>query len=149
VCIRIFVEKGELNMETRKNTALLLGMVGIILLFSIHEAKAVPSFKRQTGLSCFTCHTVYPELTPTGRQFKLGGYTLSKSDKLFEFPPPLAGFAQLSFTHINSKLPSDYLEDEWSNRITSSGNNVLNIPQEASIFSGGKVIGKVGCAFRE
>jgi len=69
---------------------------------------------------------------------------MSKSDKFFEFPPPLAGFAQLSFTHVNSKLPPDYLDDEWSNRITSSGNNVLNIPQEASIFYGGKVIGKMG-----
>jgi hypothetical protein len=131
-------------MNTRKNTILILGIVGAILFFSIQEVKAIPSFERQTGLSCFNCHTVYPELTPLGRQFKLGGYTMSKSDKLFEFPPPLAGFAQLSFTHMNSKLPPDYLEDEWSNRITSSGNNVLNLPQEASIFYGGKVIGKMG-----
>jgi hypothetical protein len=131
-------------MDKRKFTILILGIVGVILFFSIQEVKAIPSFERQTGFSCFTCHTVYPELTPVGRQFKLGGYTMSKSNKLFEFPPPLAGFAQLSFTHVNSKLPSEYLEDEWSNRITSSGNNVLNIPQEASIFYGGKVIGKMG-----
>ena len=131
-------------MDKRKITILILGMVGVILFLSIQEVKAIPSFERQTGFSCFTCHTVYPELTPLGRQFKLGGYTMSKSNKLFEFPPPLAGFAQLSFTHVNSKLPPDYLKDEWSNRITSSGNNVLNIPQEASIFYGGKVIGKMG-----
>src|SRR5574340_784283 len=136
--------KEYLHMDKRKFAILILGIVGAFLIYSIQEAKAIPSFERQTGLSCFTCHTVYPELTPMGRQFKLGGYTMSKSDKLFEFPPPLAGFAQLSFNHVNSKLPPDYLEDEWSNRITSSGNNVLNIPQEASIFYGGKVIGKMG-----
>jgi hypothetical protein len=131
-------------MDKRKITILILEVVGVILFISIQEVKAIPSFERQTGLSCFNCHTVYPELTPLGQQFKLGGYTMSKSDKLLEFPPPFAGFAQLSFTHMNSKLPPDYLEDEWSNRITSSGNNVLNIPQEASIFYGGKVIGKMG-----
>jgi hypothetical protein len=131
-------------MNKRKTMILILGIIGVVLFYSIKEAQAVPSFKRQTGLSCFTCHTIYPELTPVGQQFKLGGYTMSKNNKLFEFPPPLAGFAQLSFTHVNSNLPPDYLEDEWSNRITSSGNDVLNIPQEASIFYGGKVIGKIG-----
>ena len=34
-------------------------------------ARAVPSFARQTGVSCEACHTSYPELTPFGRLFKL------------------------------------------------------------------------------
>ncbi len=38
-------------------------------------ADAVPSFARQTGYYCSTCHTAQPELTPFGRQFKLNGYT--------------------------------------------------------------------------
>ena len=32
---------------------------------------AVPSFARQTGMACAACHTVFPELTPFGREFKL------------------------------------------------------------------------------
>jgi hypothetical protein len=38
-------------------------------------AQAVPSFARQTGQPCGTCHTDYPGLTPYGRLFKLNGYT--------------------------------------------------------------------------
>ena len=38
-------------------------------------AEALPSFARQTGQPCGTCHTDYPGLTPFGRLFKLNGYT--------------------------------------------------------------------------
>ena len=38
-------------------------------------AQALPSFARQTGQPCGTCHTDYPALTPYGRLFKLNGYT--------------------------------------------------------------------------
>src|SRR5665647_1322792 len=37
----------------------------------------VPSFSRQTGLACSTCHYQFPQLTPFGRLFKLNGYTLT------------------------------------------------------------------------
>jgi hypothetical protein len=120
-----------------------LSVVTIVFLL-YKNAFAVPSFARQTGLSCYTCHTVFPELTPAGRAFKLEGYVMSKSSKLFEFPPPLAASATVSFTHVAEKLPAGSIEDEWSNRRMSSGNNVLNIPQEASIFYGGRVIDHFG-----
>ena len=42
---------------------------------AISPAHALPSFARQTGQPCGTCHTDYPGLTPYGRLFKLGGYT--------------------------------------------------------------------------
>ena len=38
-------------------------------------ANALPSFARQTGQPCGTCHTDYPGLTPFGRLFKINGYT--------------------------------------------------------------------------
>jgi len=38
-------------------------------------AHALPSFARQTGQPCGTCHTDFPGLTPYGRLFKLNGYT--------------------------------------------------------------------------
>ena len=37
--------------------------------------QALPSFARQTGQPCGTCHTDFPALTPYGRRFKLLGYT--------------------------------------------------------------------------
>jgi hypothetical protein len=38
-------------------------------------AQALPSFARQTGQPCGTCHSDFPALTPYGRRFKLLGYT--------------------------------------------------------------------------
>lgn len=37
---------------------------------------AVPSFARRYGLSCSTCHTVFPALTDYGRLFRAKGYRL-------------------------------------------------------------------------
>ena len=59
-------------------------------------ASALPSFARQTGQPCATCHTIIPELTPYGRRFKLSGYTTRGGDTKL---PPLTlllipGFAQ-------------------------------------------------------
>lgn len=50
-------------------------VAGIALLSSIDDAAALPSFARQTGQPCGTCHTDFPGLTPFGRRFKLLGYT--------------------------------------------------------------------------
>jgi len=91
------------------------------------NARAIPSFARQTGLGCPACHTVYPELTPMGRRFKLGGYTLTntpprveltndnlpagatgqppqKQLSLVEFPP-FSLFLQGSLTNWNQPPP--------------------------------------------
>ena len=55
--------------------ALALATFACGMLSDSETADAVPSFARQTGYYCSTCHTVQPELTPFGRQFKLNGYT--------------------------------------------------------------------------
>lgn len=48
-----------------------------LLVVSEPGARAVPSYSRQTGLSCATCHYAPPELRPFGRKFKLEGYTFT------------------------------------------------------------------------
>jgi len=44
-------------------------------LLKPNSAGAVPSFARQTGLSCTSCHTIPPRLNTYGRIFKMRGYT--------------------------------------------------------------------------
>ena len=122
----------------------LLGIIGLPPLVAWESALAVPSFARQTGMSCNVCHTAFPELTPFGRHFKLTGYVISKSEKPYEFPPPLAGMLQLSFTHITKDLPRGSIDDNWATHVTSSDNNVISLPQQASLFYGGKIYGHVG-----
>src|ERR1700682_831755 len=54
----------------------MLGLAWLLLVFK-PEAHAVPSYSRQTGLPCATCHFAPPELTPFGRKFKLDGYVFT------------------------------------------------------------------------
>ncbi len=121
-----------------------IGIVIVSILLSFNNASGVPSFARQVGMECNACHTVFPELTPLGRSFKLGGYLMTSSDKPYEFPPPLAGMAQISYTHTDRAQPPGSIDDNWATRITSSENNVINIPQQLSVFYGGRIIYNVG-----
>src|SRR5499427_5702302 len=50
-------------------------LAGVLTIGWAPPAKALPSFARQTGQPCGTCHTDFPALTPFGRRFKLLGYT--------------------------------------------------------------------------
>ncbi|OYV93787.1 MAG: hypothetical protein B7Z68_08320 [Acidobacteria bacterium 21-70-11] len=65
----------------RRQVFLLLTVLASLELAVSTTVQAVPSFARQTNLPCNACHTVFPELTPFGRMFKLGGYVMSKSAK--------------------------------------------------------------------
>ncbi|MGA7073688.1 MAG: cytochrome C, partial [Bradyrhizobium sp.] len=48
---------------------------GFLTIVFSSPVQALPSFARQTGQPCGTCHTDFPALTPYGRRFKLLGYT--------------------------------------------------------------------------
>jgi hypothetical protein len=68
-------------MGGRKMSAAARLIVGVIIggaaiIAAAPPAQSLPSMARQTGLGCGSCHTDFPGLTPFGRQFKLGGYTL-------------------------------------------------------------------------
>ena len=78
--------------------AVVVGAVAF-LAASAGPAEALPSYARQTGQPCATCHTAFPELTPYGRRFKIGGYTLGGGDWQ---GPPLAAMYMPSFTHTQS-----------------------------------------------
>ncbi len=106
----------------------------IALLFALPYAQAVPSFARQTGLSCNVCHTNPPELTPFGRKFKLEGYVLTDMtakdkigntrDLLLSKYIPLSAMIELSNTSIQATQPA-------------SQNNSAGFPQQLSIFLAG------------
>lgn len=120
----------------KKFTLFLLLVLGFSLVF-IEKAFSVPSFKRQTGMSCSACHTLFPELTPFGRSFKLGGFVLSSSDKPYQYPPPISVMAQLSHTDaqgLNTGVAP----------FNNGDNDKTDLPQQASLFYGGKIYEKVG-----
>ncbi len=117
---------------------LLIGLA-LLLLLPFNSAQAVPSFARQTGMACNECHTIFPELTPFGRIFKLGGYVMSKSGRQYEFPPPLAGMAQVSYTDSKG-LTSGVAPFDASDRATDR----FNLPQQLSLFYGGRIYDQAG-----
>jgi hypothetical protein len=98
----------------------------------------IPSFARQTGLSCNVCHTSFPRLTAFGRQFKLAGYTLTTGKtiasgdrlRLIELPPPSA-MVEGSFTSFKNEPPD-----------TQNGD--VEFPDQLSVFLGGAVTPNLG-----
>ncbi len=116
---------------------LALVILGVWLSLSLNQAQAVPSFQRQTGMECNACHTMFPELTPVGRNFKINGFTATKhGDKPYEWPPPVSAMVQLSFTHLNRDMPTGSFDP--SNR----ANDNVNVPQAISLFYGGRIYGE-------
>jgi hypothetical protein len=75
---------GLLQYSSRKflSVIILIYVAPLLIVLTIsvspREAMALPLYARQTGQPCATCHTAFLELTPFGRRFKLGGYTLAQ-----------------------------------------------------------------------
>ena len=63
------------NFRPLAAVALVAAALALLTIGFAPEAQALPSFARQTGQPCGTCHTDFPALTPYGRRFKLLGYT--------------------------------------------------------------------------
>ena len=113
-------------------------------------ANAVPSYARQTGIACQGCHTVFPELTPFGRTFKLNGYQIDNLpqvqgmrssqdyDLLLNQVPPLSFMFQTSYTKTKS-APQDQ-----NNNGDAAQNGQVLFPQQASLFYAGRIAPGLG-----
>src|SRR5260370_25240130 len=94
-----FLRCGSLLMTILVSTAMLATILTVGL--SPRRAVSLPLYARQTGQPCATCHTAFLELTPFGRRFKLGGYTLGGGDWT---GPPFAVMLQApTFTHTEAR----------------------------------------------
>jgi hypothetical protein len=109
------------------------------------NVRAVPSYARQTGLPCSSCHYNPPELNPAGRKFKLLGYVDKDKEKQgitdnsgkrhagldLLASLPLSARLETSFTSLNSPQPG-----------TQNGN--FEFPQDISLFLAGAWTSHVG-----
>jgi len=124
----------------------------LIGLCSTGTANAVPSYARQTGVACQGCHTVFPELTPFGRSFKLNAYTIDNlpqvqgitSTKEYELllnqVPPVSFMFQTSYTKTKSALPDS--DPALAGAIAQNGQVLF--PQQASLFYAGRIAPNMG-----
>ena len=118
----------------------LIGLLALLVaaaqFFAPSSAFALPSFARQTGQPCTSCHAGFPELTPYGRAFKLRGYSDSIWDSNFPKEPPIAVMVQPQFTHTDGK------QDAGNNPRFKTNDNATM--QAGSIFYGGKIAYSAG-----
>jgi hypothetical protein len=105
------------------------------LFIKTPDALALPSFARQTGQPCATCHTAFPQLTPYGRRFKLMGYTTG-GGLTFDQAPPVSLLVLPTFTHTQDNQDSPPVP--WSH---TNNNTFL---QQASGYYGGQIYGNLG-----
>jgi len=101
----------------------------------------IPSFSRQTGLTCNVCHTAFPQLTAFGRLFKLNGYTLTGLQTVqttgeqpslkIDLIPPVSAMVQTSGTVVNTTVPGQQNAD-------------VQFPQELSVFLGEEISPRMG-----
>lgn len=101
-------------------------------------------------MACAACHTVFPELTPFGREFKLNGYVLDNIRQIkgitvenretlaLSSLPPLSMMLQISYTHTGTALP-----DSGAPGALARDGDVL-FPQQASFFYAGKIADGLG-----
>ena len=103
-----------------------VAFVGAVFLASSPPASALPAFAQQTGQACKSCHVggFGPELTPFGREFKLGGYTMRTSSSI-----PVAAMAIASFTHTR--------KDQIPPPERLAANDNLAIDQASLFLAGG------------
>jgi len=111
---------------------------------------AVPSFARQTGMACAACHTVFPELTPFGREFKLNGYVLDNIKQITGIDtsarqtlainslPPISMNVEISYTRTGEPLPDSAIKGA----LAKDGD--LLFPDQVSFFYAGKIADGLG-----
>ena len=119
-------------------TVVMLGMMVLSALVAIgvpsRRALSIPLYARQTGQPCATCHTAFLELTPFGRRFKLGGYTLDGGD--WNGPPFAVMLQAPTYTHTEA--------GQEGGAAPHFGPNNNFAFQQASLFTGGRITDNLG-----
>ncbi len=117
-------------------TALAVAFASALTL-ATSTANAVPSFARQTGQACASCHVggFGPQLTDFGIAFKLGGYTLAVPNRP---AVPISAMLMTGFTHTRSSQDPAALAGRQFDESALKGNDNLTLDQ-ASVFVAGRI----------
>lgn len=145
-------------MNAQKNyfraTTIMCSMIALIfsLFLLAPTASAIPSYARQTGFPCKSCHYMPPELTPLGRTFKLNGYTMSGKPTVTSPAKgtegglsilesfPLSVLFDTAFTSLRTPAT---VPQSGGGTVTSQ-NGSFQFPEDASLFLAGAWATHVG-----
>ena len=116
--------------------------MGSVFLFA-QNGNAVPSFARQTGMSCIACHTSFPQLTPYGRIFKLMAFSFEGSKQIetenmkavpgvkIDSGSPISAVIQASWAHVRKVS-------------ANTENDHASLPSEFSLYYAGEISPNMG-----
>jgi hypothetical protein len=127
-----------------------LSLTAVFVVEFAKPARALPSYARQTGQPCGTCHTDFAGLTPYGRRFKIGGYTSgggqyrtkpfwfddSTKDSQKTWVPPISMMSIVGFSHTATGAPPPADPFAANDNITFAG--------PLSFFWGGAITDHIG-----
>jgi len=102
---------------------------------------AIPSFARQTGFACNTCHYQhFPALNAFGRAFKANGFTMVGGESLVE------GDLLSIPAALNASVVTKIRFQKTNGKTNDSGTNKgeFQFPDEAALFLGGRVGTHIG-----
>jgi len=123
----------------------------LVMVSLAQQASAVPAFARQTGMACAACHQQhFPVLNVFGQSFKAGGYSMVGLEaerpirgNYLSIPGDLnaALYLKARYVKTNGKDPANTV----SGTTTNSGE--WHIPDEFSLFLGGRIASNMGFVF--
>jgi hypothetical protein len=125
-----------------------LGIVALgAMTLAPAKAEAVPSFTRQTGMTCAQCHVMFgapvPNFTFTGKKFRMNGYRVPFVTERIEAGQEGAlGGKRLNislFPYISLRYQSVFAAQTKANGATTAGPITSNPTSRLAIFTGGPV----------
>ena len=113
-------------------TKLVAGLATALLLATPPPARALPDFAAQTGQPCTACHVggYGPQLTPTGRAFKIAGYT-PRGGEGWQSYVPLSAMVLTSFKNGPVTLTVTEVEPSGNQTVV-----VTNLTKDTAAPSG-------------
>jgi len=108
------------------------------------NASAVPSFARQTGMACAACHTVFPELTAFGRQFKLNGYTMQSTPQVMNGDEKNPSVQISAIAPLSVMFQASYTDTKGADKAQPGTRANLQFPQQFSLFYAGEITPHIG-----
>ncbi|MDD4912594.1 MAG: hypothetical protein PHP57_09905 [Sideroxydans sp.] len=107
------------------------------------EASAIPSFARQTGMACSSCHfQKFPVLNGFGRAFKAAGYTMMGAQEKVEgehlsIPGVLNASTLFKFRYQKTDAPAT--AGAGVTAATGAADGQWQMGDETSLFFGGRI----------
>ena len=122
-----------------------IAVLMLIAALNPSRVSAVPSYARQTGLPCSSCHYAPPELNPAGRRFKLLGY-VDKADETkvikVDANKSHTGLDLLASLPLSVMLETSFTSIQRPEPAAQNGN--FEFPQDVSLFLSGAWTSHIG-----